>query len=220
MRDPKLGSVTNALEYLSPVYMDGKLGEVERHAVEFHRKRAKIMEVTTKLEYPKDWSRHGYPDSDDEGPSLNLNSEQTAFADAYALQQGDPPAYGSKWAQPLKYRQVTSEVRVALNSHIYVRKEADVDLLFSSPDELTTEFLENATSVPAPNPLVAGSRHMNPRPKRPHDIQNMEIEGRNTAEVGWFQSIPEPGYTRIDTSGNTKTLTDWDDYREALRAEA
>ncbi|KAJ4407695.1 hypothetical protein N0V91_003665 [Didymella pomorum] len=148
------------------------------------------MEVTTKLEYPKDWSRHGYPDSDDEGPSLNLNSEQTAFADTYALQQGDPPAYGSKWAQPLEHH------------------------------DLTTEFLEDATSVPAPNRLVAGSRHMNPRPKRPHDIQNLEIGGRNIAEVGWFQSVPEPGYTRIDTSGNTKTLTDWDDYREALRAEA
>ena len=220
LRDPNLGSAAKALKHLSSVYRDGKIGDVERHAVEFHRKRARVMEVTTKPEYPKDWSRHEYADSDDEGPTLDLNAEQTAFADAYALQQGDPPEYGSKWAQPLKRRKLDGNVRVALNSHIYVRKGADVDLLFSCPEGLTAEFLEDATSVPAPNSLIKGSRHIKVPPKKPHDVQKLEIEGRNTAEVGWVRSVPEPGYARTDTSGDSKTLDDWNKYHGALRAEA
>lgn len=210
--DPDLGSATKALGYLDALYREGKLGRVEMHAAEFHRKRAREMEGFTKP---------GYPDPDDEGKSFILTPEQRDFVTTYIANQGDPPEYGPKWAPPLpKRRRLDSSVRVVIDTHTYVRREADVDLLFSSS---RADFLQDTPSTPTTSGSVPrpGPGHMNPPPARPHDIEDLEMREKNTAKTReWVRSVPDPGYVRIDTSGYYKKGNLWDIYREAQRAEA
>lgn len=209
---PDLGSATKALECLDALYREGKLGRVETHAAEFHRKRAREVEGFTKP---------GYPDPEDEGKSFVLTPEQRDFVTTYIANQGDPPEYGSKWAPPLpKRRRLDSGVRVVIDTHTYVRREADVDLLFASSTE---DFLQDTPSTPTTSGSIPRREpgHMNPPPARPYDIEDLETREKNTAKTKeWVHSVPDPGYVRIDTSGYYKKGNLWDIYREAQRAEA
>lgn len=213
LRDPELGCTTKALEHLSSLYKNGELCSVETHAIELHRRRARIMEVTTKPMQPRDTSKP-YSHSDDEGPGLELNDEQRAFAPAYALEHGDPPEYGPKWASPLpKRRKLDDSLHVTLDSHGYVHKEADVDLLFSPSEVLTADFLEDATSVPATSRLQEGSSYMESLPTKPLDVKDVKIGDGDTAKTGSWRSEPETGYERIDTSGYKKIVDRLNSYR-------
>ncbi|KAF3033063.1 hypothetical protein E8E12_000467 [Didymella heteroderae] len=131
-----------------------------------------------------------------------MTVDHRAFDIAHTLTQGDPPEHNSNWESPLpKRRKPDNSVRVALNLHTYVRKEADVDTLFSSSEGLRTNLLGNATSAPVTSSLDEELMHMDPPPAKPCDVEYVKVGDKGSTKTGkWVRSEPESGYEMINAN--------------------
>ena len=208
-----ISSATNALERWYSHTRDTSLGKVEKKSAEFSRKRARDMEIATTPNYPD-------PQDFFSGRAFTLTQEQKEFIAAATLPDSNPAEYDHNF-EPRKRKRRRLDANVDFDSHVYVRTEADVDLLYKSCANSSAGFLQGTTrtaSLPE-SILRTAPRHMHPPPKRPCEVKDLKVQEKETAKTRhWRRSDTTVGHEVIDTSGFGKSWDAWDAYREVLDA--
>lgn len=202
-----LSSATYSLERYHSHVKDNTIGIVEKNSIDFSRKRA----------------RPDYPSPQDplERGFLNRTADQQTFIDMHLVLDNDSSDDHDEDSVPPKRKRHRLDANVEFDPHIYVRTEADIDMLHKPSTSPSAAYLEDSPKItPELKSILRTSpRHMHPLPKRPHNVVAVTSHKQVSAKRSWKRWSVGPGYTKIDTSGLHMDWHAWGMHVMALHAE-
>jgi hypothetical protein len=224
----KQWSATGALKQYKDIADDGFFGRLEKDSAMFHRKRGRDWEIVADPGYPD------YPpdigDVKENRRFKDLTTEQTDFilkSEIPQPQETDVPDL------PPRRKRRRAGAGVTFNPDVYVRTDADVDVLRKQHTSLSEGFLEDkpAPRKPGPSILRTAALKIDPTPPRPHNVIPLNGDGRPRGpneghmyrlsrgyKLGkWATS---QGMEKINTSGYRRDMQTHLDYGEKLQQEA
>ncbi|KAF9691840.1 hypothetical protein EKO04_009937 [Ascochyta lentis] len=210
LAESRYSSATNALDRYHSYIKENPTKEVEGDCTKSSLKRGREWEILALDNCPD-------PQDPFERSSYQLNEDQKSFINSHYISD-DTTEYDLE-LEPPKRKRRRLNASVEFDPYVYVRTEADIDLLYNPSTAASPE----PQAAAAPRGILRTTpRHMDPRPKRPHDVRHLELRDRGSAKRrGRGRGSLTPGYTRIDTSGY-RYRNDWGrwyGYIAALHAE-